>query len=186
MKRSLVGNETPALLVALALAVAGVLLRVLPHPDNFAPVAAVALFSGFALPPMLALTVPLVVLVASDIVIGPHDLFWLTWAAFAVVTCLGFWVRRNPTLVRIAAGSVVASVFFFAVSNLGVFLFGRLYPRTWQGLIDCYVMAIPFFRNTLAGDLFFSAVIFGVYVLARRAALVDAPAAPASSAGRRR
>lgn len=176
MKRNTNGNETSALVIALSLVTAGVLLRVLPHPDNFTPVAAVALFAGFALPPALALTVPLAVLIASDLVIGAHDLFWLTWAAFAAVTCLGFWVRKNPSITRIAAGSVAGSVFFFAVSNFGVFLWGGLYARTWQGLAECFVMAVPFFRNTLAGDLFFSAVIFGVYALARRATPAAVPA----------
>jgi len=67
---------------ALFLILAGMGLRLLPHPANFTPLTALAIFSGAVLPPGAALTVPLLAMMASDLVVGPHSLYWLVWGAF--------------------------------------------------------------------------------------------------------
>jgi hypothetical protein len=148
---------------ALALALAGAAARVLPHPANFAPVAALALFSGVTMPRRLALTVPLFAMIASDVIIGPHDLAAFTWGSFATIAFLGGFLRTKARPGTLCLGTVAGSVFFFLVTNFGVFLFGGLYPRTAEGLVRCYALALPFFRNTFLGDLFFSAVLFGAF-----------------------
>lgn len=150
-------------LFALALVFLGVATRLLPHPQNFTPVTALALFSGVTMPPSLALTVPLLVMIASDIVIGPHDLAAFTWGSFLVIAALGGLLRPKARPGTLFLGTLAASTFFFLVTNFGVFLFGGLYPRTVEGLVRCYVLALPFFRNSLLGDLFFSAVLFGTF-----------------------
>lgn len=160
-------QNTTDQMIALALVVIGVLFRVMPHPDNFTPVMAIALFSGVVLPPSLALTVPLLIMMTSDLMIGLHPLVWLVWASFLAVVLLGFWVRKGEGLWRTLAAALSGSVLFFITTNLGVFLFQNMYPKNWQGFVQCYVMAIPFFRNTLAGDLFYTSVLFSLFLAAQ-------------------
>ncbi len=145
------------------LVIIGVLMRLLPHPDNFTPVTAIALFSGVALAPQIALFLPLIIMIASDIVIGPHALYPLTWGCFFLVSLIGVSIRSDAKVNRIFLGTLGGSLLFFIVTNLGVFLFQNMYEKSWRGLAQCYVMALPFFRNALLGDLFFSALLFGVF-----------------------
>ncbi len=151
-------------LFALALVVLGVAARLLPHAQNFTPVAALALFSGVTMPRRLAFTVPLLIMMASDIVIGPHDLVVFTWGSFLIIGVLGSLLRAQASPLTILAGTLAGSVLFFLVTNFGVFLYGGLYPHTAGGFIQCYVMALPFFRNAFLGDLFFSTALFGVFM----------------------
>ena len=141
----------------------GVLLRVLPHPANFTPVTAIALFSGVVLAPQIALVLPLIVMIASDLLLGPHALYPLTWGSFFLVSLLGVGLSRDVRPGRIFLGTLGGSTLFFVITNLGVFLFQNMYEKSWTGLVQCYVMALPFFRNSLLGDLFYSAVFFGVF-----------------------
>ncbi len=154
--------------IALALIALGVLCRVLPHPDNVTPTAALALFAGATLSPALAFTVPLIIMMASDLFIGFHPLFWLVWPTFALVTWIGQAVREREGALPIVLASFGSSVLFFAVSNLGVFLFEKMYPKTWTGFVECFTMALPFFRNSLIGDLTYTAVAFTLFALAVR------------------
>ena len=159
-------NSTDQLL-ALGLVVLGVLFRVAPHPDNFTPVMAIALFSGVVLPPTVALTVPLFIMMASDLVIGLHSLFWLVWGSFLAVVLIGVWAGKNTGPAKILGAALSGSVLFFVVSNLGVFLFENMYAKDWQGLGQCFTMALPFFRNTLAGDLFYTLTLFALFLAAQ-------------------
>ena len=153
--------------LALLLIVCGVFFRVLPHMDNFTPTTALALFSGVVLPPSLALTVPLLVMMASDLIIGLHDLFWLVWASFLLVVIVGVWVRNNPSLLRTITGTLAGSVSFFFLTNLGVFLFENMYTKNWDGFVQCYTMALPFFRNSLVSDLLYTFSLFSLFLAVR-------------------
>ncbi len=142
----------------------GVALRVLPHPPNVAPVAAIALLGGAKLHPKLGLVLPLAIMAISDFVIGWHGTIMYTWGAFVLTGVLGHVaLKRSAAPARLIAASLGASVLFFVVSNFGVWMEGWLYPRTLEGLVRAYTMAIPFFRNTLLGDLFFTGVLFSLY-----------------------
>ena len=154
-------------LLGICLVVIGILLRIAPHPGNFTPVVAIALFSGVVLAPRIALVVPLIVMIASDLIIGPHALYPLTWGSFFLVSLLGAAIRKNAKGGRIFIGTLGGSLLFYLVTNLGVFLFQHMYEKSWSGLIQCYVMALPFFRNSLLGDLFFSSLFFGVYAIGK-------------------
>ena len=154
-------------MIALMLVLIGVAARLLPHPYNFTPVTAVALFSGVVLSPALALTVPLIVMIASDLLIGPHSLFWLTWGCFFAVTLIGLRVKNSASFRGIFWATIGGSVLFFVLTNLGVFLSGDMYSKNFSGLAECYVMAIPFFRNSIIGDLLYSALFFSVFILAK-------------------
>jgi hypothetical protein len=144
--------------------------RLLPHPPNFTPIGALALFGGACLADArLALLMTGGALLLSDLVIGPHDQMAAVYAAFALVVVLGRWVlRRRRSGPRVAGAAVVASILFFLVSNFGVWLGGALYPRTLEGLAACYVAAIPFFGATLLGDVVYAAALFGGLALVER------------------
>ncbi|MFH1171833.1 MAG: DUF6580 family putative transport protein [bacterium] len=161
------------LFLALTLIVLGAVLRFLPHPANVSPIAALALFAGVTLRRWTSFLVPLGAMVLSDAVIGFHPLIWATWGSFLLVGCIGIWVRRQTTFKRIVLGSLAASLLFSILTNWAVWAYTPLYAKTFSGLLACYVAAIPFFRNTLLGDLAYSGVFFGLYagitvVLARR------------------
>jgi hypothetical protein len=155
-------------MLALALVTLGVLFRVLPHPDNFTPTMAIALFSGAVLAPSLAFSIPLLLMMASDLAIGLHPLFWLVWGSFLAVTLLGTWLKQRLGAGRMALATLSGSLFFFVTTNLGVFFFTAMYPKTWEGLLQCFAMAVPFFRNSLAGDVLYTFSFFAVYLAAQR------------------
>jgi len=160
-------SSAPRYLVWLALALVafGVLMRLLPHPANLAPVGAIALFGGAILPRKLGWWLPLGVMVVSDYFLGFYDGIMFTWAAFLVVGCYGVSLRNRGNLFRVPVGAFGSAVIFFLVSNFGVWAQGRIYPHTWPGLVQCYEMALPFFRNTFFGDFLYSCILFGAYAL---------------------
>jgi hypothetical protein len=154
--------------VALALVVFGVVMRLLPHPANLAPVGAIALFGGAVLPRKFGWWLPLAIMAVSDYFIGFYDGILFTWTAFLLVGLFGMMLRRSTDWFRVPFGALAGGIIFFTVSNFGVWMQGGLYPRTWAGLVECYTMALPFFRNTLIGNLLYGAILFGVYALAVR------------------
>jgi hypothetical protein len=152
--------------VALALVAFGVIMRLVPHAANFAPVGAIALFGGAVLPKKVAWWLPVAVMAVSDLFIGFYSGILFTWAAYLMVALFGMTLRRTRNLYRIVLGSLGGATIFFLVSNFGTWAQGGLYPHTWAGFVQCYTMAIPFFRNTLAGDLFYNALLFGAFAFA--------------------
>ena len=151
------------------LLVLGIAARLAPHPWNATPTMAIALFAGAYLPKRWALLLPWAIVAASDVVLGWHDTMPFTWGGFLLAGLLGWWVRISPTPGRVFAAALSGSALFFLLSNFGVWLLGALYPRTAAGFWECYLAAIPFFRNALAGDLVYTAALFGGYALAVKA-----------------
>jgi len=157
-----------AFVVLVALGVAG---RLLPHPPNVTPVLAAALFAGFLFRHRaVAILAPLVTLVISDAVIGLYDwrLMAIVYAAFLAPMLLRPLIRFKPTVLSATGCALAASIVFFVVSNFGVWWLGGLYSKSAAGLVACYVAAIPFFGNSLVGDLVWSGVFFGLYSAAVR------------------
>ena len=155
-------------------------LRLLPHPPNFDPIAALALFAGARIDNRRwAFIVPLAAMVVSDAVIGFHSQLPLVYGVFALIVWMGFALRRRSTPLPVVGASLLASTLFFIVTNFGVWAFDGLYPRSFEGLVACYVAAIPFFGNTAAGGLFYTAVLFGGLALAKKKIPCFAPAARA-------
>jgi hypothetical protein len=152
--------------LAVALVVFGVAMRLLPHPANLAPVGAIALFGGAILPRKLAWWLPLAVMVVSDLIIGFYHGIVFTWAAFLLVGLYGMALRERSNWFRVPIGALGSAVIFFIVSNFGVWAEGRMYVHTWSGLVDCYTMALPFFRNTFFGDFMYGWLLFGLYAAA--------------------
>lgn len=149
--------------IVIALVVFVVAARTAPHPANFAPVAAVALFGGAVLPRRWAVVAPLLAMIASDLIIGLHPLVLFTWGSFALIALASSAWLKGMSPIKIGLSSIGASVFFYVVTNFGVWAQGKMYAMNMHGLIDCYINALPFFRGTLAGDLFYTGVLFSVY-----------------------
>ena len=155
-----------ALLVLVALAA---LSRLLPHPPNVAPIAALALFGGaYFADRRLAFVIPGLALLASDALIGFHSQLVLVYACFAVTVMLGTLLQGRLRALPITAATLGSSVLFFVVTNFGVWLLDGLYPVTFEGLVACYVAAIPFFHNSVAGNLFYTLVLFGGFAMVER------------------
>lgn len=149
--------------LALLLIVAGTYIRTLPHPANFAPVAALAIFGGSVLPRKYALVVPLGIMAVSDLFLGYHKLVPVVWGCFLLIAALSGKMLKRFNMVRGFGMALLSSVIFYVVTNFAVWVSGGMYAHTWAGLMECYYMAIPFFRNTLASDLTYTFGIFGVY-----------------------
>lgn len=154
------------LTIAVLLVLFGVMLRFVPHIPNFAPIGALALFGGAMLGRKYALWLPLSAMVISDVFLGFYQGILFTWLGFALVAVFAMLLKNKKFTHKIALGAPSAAIIFYLVSNFGVWLTSGMYSFTLTGLIDCYVQALPFFRATLLGDLFFSVVFFGAYELA--------------------
>jgi hypothetical protein len=144
--------------------------RLLPHPPNFAPVAAIGLYAGAFVGRRVGWIVPFVALLASDAVIGFYHPVGMLWNYLAFGACLllgSGWLARSRSFGRVAGAVLTSSVAFFVLSNFGMWASGY-YPRTGSGLVECYVAALPFFRNTLASDVLYSAALFGGHALLAR------------------
>ncbi len=150
----------PLLIIGIA-----VVLRLVPHPANIAPIAAMALFGGAYLNKKYALVVPIVTMIFSDLFLGFHSTVIFVYGSFLLTGVIGIWLRDHKDMRYIFLASLVSSILFFLITNFGVWLVGNLYPKTVQGLIECYIAAIPFFRNTILGDLLYSGVLFGGYAV---------------------
>lgn len=162
-------------LVTIILATA--LFRLVPHWPNFTPIAALALFGAATFErKWLGLVAPLAAMLLSDALIGFHGSMGAVYLSFALTWLLGVWAlpeRRTERLTvgRVAAASVTASILFFLITNFAVWYGSTFYPQNLPGLITCYVSGLAFYNGTsfflngLAGDLFYSALLFGGYHL---------------------
>jgi hypothetical protein len=159
--------------VAVVLTVLAALVRLIPHPPNFAPVGAAALFGGARLRGWQAYLVPLLAMVLTDPIRSRMEGGYAayTWGSLIVYGCflisvvLGrVFLRDSTSPLRIASVALLGSVQFFFITNLAVWL-GAYYPHTWVGFVACYTAAIPFFGYTVLGDLFYCGALFGAYAL---------------------
>jgi hypothetical protein len=156
--------------VAVSLTVLGAVARLLPHPPNFAPVGATGLFAGARLPRWQAYLIPLVALAVTDPILSPfygfqpfNKYLLFTYLSVLISVWLGRRLRNTESISRIAAVTVVNSIQFYLITNFGSWLWFQAYPRTAAGLASCYVAAIPFFGWTLASDVLYTGVLFGLY-----------------------
>lgn len=161
--------------VAVSLIFLAAVLRLLPHPANFAPVTSVAIFGGATLPRRLSWWVPVTAVMLSDLIIGFYPIMPVIWACYLCITVGSGYVLRQPRTSDIAITILASSGFFFVVTNFAVWLWGGLYEHTWSGLVQCYTMALPFFRNSLLGDVFYTFALFGLFALSRQLVLLMRP-----------
>ena len=135
--------------IVLLIIIFGVICRLIPHPPNFSPVTAIALFGGLNFSDKrIAFSIPLIILFLSDLILGISIINLFVYTGFSIIVFLGTKIKS------IKFGNIILSSFiFFLISNFGVWIIG--YPKNIEGLILCYTMAIPFFGYSIAGDLFF-------------------------------
>jgi hypothetical protein len=156
--------------VILSMVLLAAALRIAPHPWNFTPIGAMALFSGALVKDRrLAFLLPLLALLAGDFFIGFNKLIPVVYASFLVNVLIGRFLKDNRTLARIGGATFLAALQFFVVTNFAMWEFWGSFPRTSAGLLACYVNGLPLFWNTLAGDGLYAVLLFGGFALAERA-----------------
>lgn len=164
------------IITIISIVFAAALTRLLPHAPNFTPLAAMALFGGaYISNRYLAVIIPLLAMLLSDALMGFNG--WVfteqvitVYGCFALIAVLGQTLQSGKTIMRVGGASITASLVFFILTNFAVWFGGyfhspALYPMNGSGLAQCYAAAIPFFQNTLMGDLFYSSVLFGGFYL---------------------
>ena len=140
--------------VIFSMIILAVASRLLPHPPNFAPITGIALFAASKLnKKILAFLLPLICLFITDLILGLGWINLFVYGAFGMISLIGMRIKKVSLLTVVGS-----SLLFFIVSNLGVWLL--YYPLTLKGLMTCFTLAIPFFGNTIAGDLVYTAVLF--------------------------
>jgi hypothetical protein len=165
------GTGPSATELALALSLVGldVVARLAPHAPNFTPIAASALFAGAVLRSRpLAPMVPLAAMLISDLVLGWYDwrVMGVVYAALAFPALLGMWARAR-SVVLFAPLALSSSLLFFVSTNFAVWAWSGMYAHDLDGLVRCYVAALPFLQNTMIGDMFWTALLFGGWWSAR-------------------
>jgi hypothetical protein len=159
----------PRLMVLIAIVLAAAASRLIPHPPNMTSITAIALFGGAYFPDKrLTFLVPLAALLLSDLILGFYSHMEVVYLSFALIVCIGLWLQKRRSVFYITGAALASSILFFLLTNFGVWALESLYPKTIAGLLACYMAAIPFFQNTLQGDLFFTAVLFGGFALLER------------------
>lgn len=168
--------------VLVTMIVAAAMTRLLPHPPNFSPVEAIALFGGaYFASRAWALAVPLAAMLLSDIALaaamgGTYGFgnyfastsFWLVYGCIAFLALLGCGLRGKVSGPRVLAYSLVGSLLFFLVTNIGAWLGSPMYPQNGAGLMAAYAAGIPFFQWTVLGTLCYAALLFGGFALLRQ------------------
>ncbi|HYE60167.1 MAG TPA: DUF6580 family putative transport protein [Candidatus Kapabacteria bacterium] len=156
-------EKTTIIGLALLLLGLGIVARLLPHSANVAPIAAIALFGALYLPKRLALILPLCALLLSDLFIGFYSLpiMVTVYGSFLTIGLLGLWIRSHKSFGTVLGGTLLGSLLFFLTTNAAVCFFGTMYAHTLDGLMQSYTMALPFFRNSVLGDLFYTGILVG-------------------------
>src|SRR3989339_1327163 len=159
-------NKFIIAIVLIGLVVVG---RLMPHVWNVTPVIAVALLAGYILPRKWAIAVPLIAMFVADLSLGFYHLpvMLTVYGSLAAMTFIGSWIKEIKPH-KVLAASLASSTFFFLITNFAVWASGTWYPKTAAGLMLAYEMGIPFFRNMALGDLIFTGVMFGVWVLVQK------------------
>jgi hypothetical protein len=168
MKSLLAPRKTlsPSLLLALFVILLAAALRAAPHPWNFTPIGAMALFSGAIIRDRrLAFLFPLLALLVGDIFLGFHQLTFIVYTSFLLSVLIGRLLQQRRTIPHLAGATLLGSLQFFLITNFGVWWLLDSFPKSAAGLASCYLAGFPLFWNTLAGDTVYVAFLFLGYTL---------------------
>ena len=166
--------------LAIGLTIVGILARLVPHAPNFSPVGGVSLFAGGRLSGWKAYLLPLVLMLVTDPFVGGYSFATpFVYASFLIYVWIGSRLRSTQNPLAFGAAAVAGSVQFFLITNFAMWLKPvSLYTHNAAGLMACYVAAIPYYRNTVLADLFYSAALYGAFaLLSRRVAAQNQTAA---------
>jgi hypothetical protein len=156
-------------IVVVSLILLAALSRLVPHMPNVSPITALALFGGVYLDKKYAFLIPIGALLISDFLLGFYPGIEWVYGSFLATGLIGLWLRGHRGALQTVGATLAGSLLFFVVTNFGVWtLIPGMYPHTLEGLGACYTAAIPFFRNTLIGDLAYVGSMFGLFELVRR------------------
>jgi len=157
-------NTKQKIILAIALVILAVATRFMPHLWNFTALTAVALFAGNYLGSRYAVGVVLLSMIISDLFIGFYDykLMLIVYGSFALVGFIPSLIKGKG-ITRIFGMSLIGSTLFFLLTNWAVWYFGVMYPADLSGLLSSYIAGVPFYRNAILGDLWYTGVFFGVY-----------------------
>lgn len=142
--------------------------RIVPHLPNMTTVGSVALFTGATLSLKKSFAVTFLTMIMTDMVLGFHSVMWATYGGFLITILLGRLLKGRNNWKFIGTITLLSSLQFFILTNFAVWLTGFMYPKTLSGLFECYIMALPFFRNSLLGDLFYTTTFFGAFEIVKR------------------
>ncbi len=168
--------ENIRLVTLVTMILAAALSRLLPHPYNFTPIGAIALFGGaYFTQKWLAFVIPLGALLLSDALIGFHGSMFAVYGSFVLIVAMGMGMLKKVTAGKVVVSAFLSSALFFLITNFAVW-YGAdaFYPQTMAGLGACYLAGLQFYQqtffgnlflNTVMGDLFFTGVLFGSYEL---------------------
>jgi hypothetical protein len=139
---------------------------------NLEIITSFSLIAGVILGGIFTFLVPLSIIVITDIYFGNTIILIFTWSAFAVIGIFGWLMRKRKKfdysfLKEITGIGIASSLFFYLYTNFGWWLLTNMYPHTWQGLIQCYIMGLPFLKNNLLGNLFFVPAFFSFSLFIR-------------------
>ena len=150
----------------ITLTIIGIISRLVPHLPNMTAVSATALFSSAKFGIKKSMIILLLTMLITDGVLGLHPVMWATYGSFMITVCIGTWLQKNCSFKRITTGIFVSSLVFFIVTNFAVWLVPNgMYAKTLAGLTQCYIMALPFFRNSLIGDFSYGLIFYYGYEL---------------------
>ena len=135
--------------------------RLIPHPPNFTPILATAIYTPYIInDKWIAMLIPLSAMFIADIIIGFHPYMLWVYGAIGLSTLISSWsMRFNKKYIQLGVMAILSSILFFIITNFAVWAIWDYYPKTIDGLIICYIKAIPFFQNTLLGTIIYTAII---------------------------
>ncbi|KKP59709.1 MAG: hypothetical protein UR54_C0025G0016 [Candidatus Roizmanbacteria bacterium GW2011_GWA2_34_18] len=155
-------SDTKSWISIFTIVILAVVTRLIPHAPNFAPIGGLALFSGSHFKKKIALAIPLIAMFLSDIFLGFHKTIPYVYLSFIIIALIGGLIKSNKWQSLLSA-SLISSVLFFLITNFGVWANGSMYQKNLNGLMQSYAFGIPFFRNTLISDLFYTFSFFYGY-----------------------
>ena len=151
-------------LIITAIIIFAAFTRLIPHPPNFTPIIAMGLFGGAYLKDRrLVFLIPLIAMIIADAFLGFHGTMIWVYGSLILISMVGILLKNRTNLINCSAAALGSSLLFFLVTNFGVWIISGFYEKSIAGLFTCYAMALPFFHNTLAGSVVYSAIMFGGY-----------------------
>ena len=131
--------------------------RLIPHPPNFTPIIAAAVMSGYLFKNIYISSIVLLLsMFLSDLVIGIYSNFFFVYFSLLLIMFICTKIIKDLNFKKLFLLSIFSSLIFFLITNFGVWAFSNMYERNLNGLLYCYLLAIPFFTNTIISTIVFS------------------------------
>lgn len=164
----MIKSDNTNILLVTGLIILTSIFRFIPHAPNFTPILSIALISGILFSSKrIGLLIPLSIMLLTDLFLGFHSTLPFVYGSLGIIAFLSFAFKKLD-FKSVILGSTASAIIFYLVTNFGVWLTMGLYTKDLSGLLMCYEMALPFFRNTLASTLLFSGFMALAYNMSER------------------